>query len=148
MNKQEISALLATFPLSEKYRKSVANRIESALSKTGTPAQLLHSASSSLKRLAEDTPNTPDYGAIVGIATALDFAREIVNAGKSSAKKERREFWAESQEEALELKAKAQAKTPAKPKKAATPKAVEVTFDESELAETLAYIKAHLAARR
>lgn len=146
MNKQQITDLLATFPLSEKYRKSVANRIESALSKTGTPAQLLHSASSSLKRLAEDTPNTPDYGAIVGIATALDFAREIVNAGKESAKKEKREFWAETQEEALALKAKAEAtKTPAKPKKSKA-SAVEPVI-EPELAEAIRGMIEALARR-
>ena len=105
MNKQKISEMLAVFPMTESARKSVANRIESALSKNGTPAQLLSSASQSLRKRAEETPDTPDYGAIIGIATALDFAREIINAGKEAKKSAKREYWAESQEEALALKA-------------------------------------------
>ena len=41
-----------------------------------------------------------------------------MNAGKEAKKSEKREFWAETQEEAKALKAKAEAsKTPAKPKK-------------------------------
>lgn len=147
MNKQQISEMLAVFPMTESARKSVANRIESALSKNGTPAQLLSSASQSLRKRAEETPDTPDYGAIIGIATALDFAREIVNAGKEAKKSAKREYWAESQEEAQALKAKAEAsKTPAKPKRS---KAEESSVTAKDLdTETLrALLEAMLSPR-
>lgn len=148
MNKQQISEMLAVFPMTESARKSVANRIESALSKNGTPAQLLSSASQSLRKRAEETPDTPDYGAIIGIATALDFAREIVNAGKEAKKSAKREYWAESQEEAQALKAKAEAsKTAPKPSRKAKAEESSVTAKDLDTETLRALLEAMLSPR-
>lgn len=148
MNKQQISEMLAVFPMTASAQKSVANRIESALSKNGTPAQLLSSASQSLRKRAEETPDTPDYGAIIGIATALDFAREIVNAGKEAKKSAKREYWAESQEEAQALKAKAEAsKTAPKPSRKAKAESL-VAKAQSANGITLEELLAYFAEAR
>lgn len=147
MNKQQITEMLNAFPMTDSARKSVANRIESALSKNGTPAQLLSSASQSLKKRAEETPDTPDYGAILGIAYALDFAREIINAGKEATKGKKREYWAETQEEAQALKAKAEsAKTAPKPKKVKAE--APATASDLDLETARALLQALLASGR
>lgn len=149
MNKNQITELLAVFPLTESARKSVANRIESALSKNGTPAQLLSSASQSLKKRAEESAETPDYGAILGIAYALDFAREIINAGKEAEKGKKREYWAESQEEAQALKAKAEAtKTAPKPKKSNPKAEAPASAGDLDLDTARALLQALLASGR
>ena len=148
MNKEQILNLLLVFRLSANAQKSVANRIESALSKNLTPAQMLSSASQSLRKRAEELDKQdPDYGAIEALASALDFAREMVNAGKEATKSKKREYWAESQEEAQALKAKAEsAKTAPKPKKVKAE--APATASDLDLETARALLQALLASGR
>ena len=120
MNKEQITELLAPFALTATTAKSAANRIESALSKTGTPAQLLSSVSLSMRGLKDKTAeDSSDYGAVQALESAFAFASAISKKGTEKAKGKTREVWADSQEEAIALK-KAQTASvkPAKPKKA------------------------------
>lgn len=119
MNKVEITELLAPFALTATTAKSAANRIESALSKTGTPAQLLSSVSLSMRglksKVAEDSS---DYGAVQALESAFAFASAISSKGHAKEKRGTREVWADSQEEAQAIKKAQEAVKPAKPKKA------------------------------
>lgn len=122
MDKNQITEMLAPFALSATTAKSAANRIESALTKTGTPAQLLSSVSLSMRGLKEKTnEDSSDYGAVYALESAFAFASAISKKGTEKAKGATREVWADSQEEAIALKKAQEATKPAKPKKAQAP---------------------------
>lgn len=143
MEKNQISEMLAPFALSAVTAKSAANRIASALEKSGTPAQLLSSVSLSMRGLrAKVDEESSDYGSVYALESAFAFASAIASKGKAKEKRTR-EFWAETQEEAQALKAQAEASakpTPAKPKRE---KIAEVTGSSiEEIAKQLAQILA------
>ena len=115
MEKSQIAEMLAPFALSAQTAKSATNRVESALSKQGTPAQLLSGIALSMRGLRDKVDeNSSDYGSVLALETAFTFATAIAKKGSEKATKTR-EVWADSQEEAQAIKA---AQTPSKPKKA------------------------------
>lgn len=133
MNKEQITELLAPFALTATTAKSAANRIESALSKTGTPAQLLSSVSLSMRGLKDKTDeNSSDYGAVQALESAFAFASAISKKGTEKAKGKTREVWADSQEEAIALKKAQEAVKPVKPAK---PKKADARDEYASLAE-------------
>lgn len=133
MNKEQITELLAPFALTATTAKSAANRIESALSKTGTPAQLLSSVSLSMRGLKDKTDeNSSDYGAVQALESAFAFASAISKKGTEKAKGTTREVWADSQEEAIALKKAQEAVKPVKPAK---PKKADARDEYASLAE-------------
>lgn len=139
MNKEQITELLAPFALTATTAKSAANRIESALSKTGTPSQLLSSVSLSMRglksKVAEDSS---DYGAVQALESAFAFASAISSKGHAKEKRGTREVWADSQEEAQAIKQAQEASVkPAKPKKAEAKTAPAQALDLDSVAKLL-----------
>ena len=144
---EQITELLAPFALTATTAKSAANRIESALSKTGTPAQLLSSDSLSMRGLKDKTDeNSSDYGAVQALESAFAFASAISKKGTEKAKGKTREVWADSQEEAIALKKAQEAVKPVKPAKPA--KAVRVEADTPETSQAIEELLLALLNRR
>ena len=119
MEKSQIAEMLAPFALSAQTAKSATNRVESALSKQGTPAQLLSGIALSMRGLRDKVDeNSSDYGSVLALETAFTFATAIAKKGSEKATKTR-EVWADTQEEAQAIKAAQKAVKPTKPAKPA-----------------------------
>ena len=117
MNKIEIESIFAVAPLSTQVSKSLVNRLDSALSKEGTPAQLLASATSSVKALSESVSDddADDFLYTQLVAGIFEIALEVVKRGKekpAQPAKARKSGW-ENLRDADEIEA------PAKPAKRA-----------------------------
>lgn len=78
MNKQEIAQVVELFPFSSDVAKSLVNRLESALTKDGTPSARLRMASSSLLALSDKVDSeSQDSGMLVALGSFLLIGSEI-----------------------------------------------------------------------
>lgn len=95
MNKQEISNMLDAWNFTSEAKKSVANRLESALSKTGSASSRLNMASASLAKLAEslDEESTEQNEAHTMSAFLKFCSLVAVDNKKPATQKTKREQW-------------------------------------------------------
>ena len=78
MNKNEIAQIVALFPFESDTAKSLVNRLESALTKDGTPSARLRMASSSLLALSDKVDSeSQDSGMLVALGSFLLIGSEI-----------------------------------------------------------------------
>jgi hypothetical protein len=78
MNKNEIAQIVALFPFESDTAKSLTNRLESALTKDGTPSARLRMASSSLLALSDKVDSeSQDSGMLVALGSFLLIGSEI-----------------------------------------------------------------------
>jgi len=78
MNKNEIANIVALFPFESDTAKSLVNRLESALTKDGTPSARLRMASSSLLALSDKVDSeSQDSGMLVALGSFLLIGSEI-----------------------------------------------------------------------
>ena len=115
MNKQEITEIVDMFEMSAEVSKSCVNRLESALTKTGSTSSRLSMASSSLSALRDKSDeDSSDYASLNALSSILKFASVLgvdnkKQADASAPAKKRKTGW-----EGL----KPADATPAKPRKA------------------------------
>ena len=95
MNKQEINEMLSAWNFTSEAKKSVANRLESALSKTGSASSRLNMASASLAKLAEslDEESTEQNEAHTMSAFLKFCSLVAVDNKKPATQKTKRENW-------------------------------------------------------
>jgi hypothetical protein len=102
MNKNEIGAVVGMFDLSADIAKSLVNRLESALTKDGTPSAKLRMASSSLLALSDKCEeDSTDEAVTLALGSFLAIFAEIAkeSAPKApttkapKAEKKTRENW-------------------------------------------------------
>jgi len=95
MNKAEISNMLDAWNFTSEAKKSVANRLESALSKTGSASSRLNMASASLAKLAEslDDESTEQNEAHTMSAFLKFCSLVAVDNKKPATQKTKRENW-------------------------------------------------------
>ena len=95
MNKAEIGNMLEAWNFTSEARKSVANRLESALSKTGSASSRLNMASASLAKLAEslDDESTEQNEAHTMSAFLKFCSLVAVDNKKPATQKTKRENW-------------------------------------------------------
>jgi hypothetical protein len=78
MNKNEIANIVALFPFESDTAKSLVNRLESALTKDGTPSARLRMASSSLLALSDKVDSeSQDSGMLIALGSFLLIGSEI-----------------------------------------------------------------------
>jgi hypothetical protein len=95
MNKQEISNMLDAWNFTSEAKKSVTNRLESALSKTGSASSRLNMASASLAKLAEslDEDSTEQNEAHTMSAFLKFCSLVAIDNKKPATQKTKREQW-------------------------------------------------------
>lgn len=95
MNKQEINEMLGAWNFTSEAKKSVANRLESALTKTGSASSRLNMASASLAKLAESLDDESTEQAEAQTMSAfLKFCSLVaVDNKKPTTQKTKREEW-------------------------------------------------------
>jgi hypothetical protein len=115
MNKAEIVNMLEAWNFTSEARKSVANRLESALSKTGSASSRLNMASASIAKLAESLDeDTTEQAEAHTMSAFLKFCSLVaVDNKKPATQKTKRENWhdADSAEAQEILSAKKPRKT-------------------------------------
>jgi hypothetical protein len=134
------NAVIAEY-LSATTLKSLTNRVNSALEKDGTPAQLLRGASQSINALIAKTADDGERAIVSAFAYAFEVGAEIAKRGTeptAKAPKQTREVWADTQEEAIALK-NAKAEKPAKPAKRNS-RAILNEMNKSEMADLIAQL--------
>lgn len=135
MNKQEINEMLGAWNFTSEAKKSVANRLESALSKTGSASSRLNMASASISKLAEslDDESTEQNEALTMSAFLKFCSLVAVDNKKPATQKTKRENWhdADSAEAQEILSAK-------KPRKSASVKPTDNQALINALLEALA----------
>jgi len=133
MNKAEIVNMLEAWNFTSEARKSVANRLESALSKTGSASSRLNMASASIAKLAESLDeDTTEQAEAHTMSAFLKFCSLVaVDNKKPATQKTKRENWhdADSAEAQEILSAKKPRKTESKSKLG--------TFKDEDLTEML-----------
>ena len=102
MNKVQIAEVVGMFDLSEAIAKSLVNRLESALGKTGSTSSRLKMASSSVMALSEKCESdSNDEAVVLAIGSFLVIFAEIAienqpapsTKANTSAPKTKREIW-------------------------------------------------------
>jgi hypothetical protein len=95
MNKAEIGNMLEAWNFTSEARKSVANRLESALSKTGSASSRLNMASASIAKLAETLDeDTTEQAEAHTMSAFLKFCSLVaVDNKKPATQKTKREQW-------------------------------------------------------
>jgi len=95
MNKQEINEMLSAWNFEADAKKSVANRLESALSKTGSASSRLNMASASIAKLAETLDeDTASHSEAHTMSQFLKFCSLVaVDNKKPATQKTKREQW-------------------------------------------------------
>ncbi len=115
MNKQEINEMLSAWNFTSEAKKSVANRLESALTKTGSASSRLNMASASIAKLAESLDeDTTEQAEAQTMSAFLKFCSLVaVDNKKPATQKTKRENWhdADSAEAQEILSAKKPRKT-------------------------------------
>lgn len=117
MNKQEINEMLNAWNFTSEAKKSVANRLESALTKTGSASSRLNMASASIAKLAESLDeDTTEQAEAQTMSAFLKFCSLVaVDNKKPATQKTKRENWHDADSaEAQEILA---SKSPKKPRK-------------------------------
>jgi hypothetical protein len=145
MNKVEITEIVDMFEMSAEASKSCVNRLESALTKTGSTASRLSMASSSLSALRDKyDEETSDHASLNALSSILKFASVLGVDNKKPAQAEDKP--AKKRKTGWENLKPADAK-PSKPSKTEANKLDEAHAQISELLEVLNGI-AELNARR
>jgi hypothetical protein len=85
MNKQEINEIVDMFALTSESAKSCANRLESALGKTGSASSRLSMAGSSLLSLADKSSNEDDQATLTAIGAFTKFLALVAVDNKKQA---------------------------------------------------------------
>ena len=136
MNK-EIKELAEQLPISAEVRKSIVNRLESALTKTGSASSRLKMASASMNALAEKyTDDEAGYADL--IARVFSIGAQIgVDNKKEATQKNKREQWHDA--DSAEAQAILASKT-SKPKPRKTKSVVEDMKSNSDLVAVIAQI--------
>lgn len=119
--------------------KSLTNRVNAALEKDGTPAQLLRGASQSITALYNKVSDETERAILEIFIEAFNAGAEIAKRGKETTKAEKapRENWHdEDSEEAQEILAKKSAPKPRKTTQKATLKSMSAK-ELRELVEAL-----------
>ena len=117
MNKIEIAGIVEMFELTSEASKSCTNRLESALTKTGSTSSRLSMASSSLSALRDKyDEETSDHASLNALASILKFASVLGVDNKKPAQAEDKP--AKKRKTGWENLKPADA-TPSKPKKSA-----------------------------
>ena len=95
MNKQEINEMLSAWNFTSEAKKSVANRLESALTKTGSASSRLNMASASIAKLAESLDeDTTEQAEAHTMSAFLKFCSLVaVDNKKPATQKNKREQW-------------------------------------------------------
>ena len=95
MNKQEINEMLSAWNFTSEAKKSVANRLESALTKTGSASSRLNMASASIAKLAETLDEeTTEQAEAQTMSAFLKFCSLVaVDNKKPATQKNKRENW-------------------------------------------------------
>ena len=95
MNKAEITEMLGAWNFTSEAKKSVANRLESALSKTGSASSRLNMASASLSKLAESLDeDSTEQAEAQTMSAFLKFCSLVaVDNKKPATQKTKRENW-------------------------------------------------------
>ena len=95
MNKAEISNMLEAWNSTSEAKKSVANRLESALTKTGSASSRLNMASASIAKLAETLDEeTTEQAEAQTMSAFLKFCSLVaVDNKKPATQKNKREQW-------------------------------------------------------
>jgi len=95
MNKAEIVNMLEAWNFTSEAKKSVANRLESALSKTGSASSRLNMASASIAKLAESLDeDTTEQAEAQTMSAFLKFCSLVaVDNKKPATQKTKRENW-------------------------------------------------------
>lgn len=88
MNKQEINEIVDMFALTAESAKSCANRLESALGKTGSASSRLSMAGSSLLSLADKSSNEDDQATLTAIGAFTKFLALVAVDNKKQASAE------------------------------------------------------------
>jgi hypothetical protein len=89
MNKIEITEIVDMFEMSAEASKSCVNRLESALTKTGSTSSRLSMASSSLSALRDKYDDeTSDYASLNALSSILKFASVLGVDNKKPAQAE------------------------------------------------------------
>ena len=89
MNKQEITEIVDMFELTSEASKSCVNRLESALTKTGSTSSRLSMASSSLGALRDKyDDDSTDYISLNALSSILKFASVLGVDNKKPAQAE------------------------------------------------------------
>jgi hypothetical protein len=143
MNKIEITEIVDMFEMSAEATKSCVNRLESALTKTGSTSSRLSMASSSLNALRDKyDDDSTDYASLNALASILKFASVLGVDNKKPAQAEDKP--AKKRKTGWENLKPADA-TPSKPSKA---KSVKVEQDGSiDSDELLEMIRSVLTSR-
>ena len=115
--KAEIKELTEQFPIASDVQKSIANRLESALTKNGSAQSRLRMASQSLNALANKyEADTDEFGYADIIARVFAIGAEIaVDNKKPATEKTTREQWHDA--DSAEAQAILATKSPKKPRK-------------------------------
>ena len=147
MNKQEITEIVDMFELTSEASKSCVNRLESALTKTGSTSSRLSMASSSLGALRDkyDAEST-DYISLNALSSILKFASVLGVDNKKTASVEAPAKPKKARKTGWENLKDADA-TPAKPSKADAKKLDEAHAQIADLLDILNGL-AELNARR
>ena len=116
MNKQ-IKELTEQLPVASDVQKSIANRLESALTKTGSASSRLRMASQSLNALANKyEADTDENGYADLFARIFEIGAQIgVDNKKPATEKTKRENWHDA--DSAEAQAILATKSPKKPRK-------------------------------
>lgn len=95
MNKQQITEMLEAWNFEADAKKSVANRLESALTKTGSASSRLNMASASIAKLAESLDeDTASHSEAHTMSQFLKFCSLVaVDNKKPATQKTKRENW-------------------------------------------------------
>jgi hypothetical protein len=145
MNKIEITEIVDMFEMSAEASKSCVNRLESALTKTGSTSSRLSMASSSLSALRDKyEAESSDYASLNALSSILKFTSVLGVDNKKPAQAEAKP--AKKRKTGWENLKPADA-TPAKPKKTDANKLDEAHAQIAELLEVLNGL-AELNARR
>ena len=117
MNKQQINEMLEAWNFTSEARKSVANRLESALTKTGSASSRLNMASASLAKLAENLDDeSTEQNEAQTMSAFLKFCSLVaVDNKKPATEKTTRENWHDA--DSKEAQAILATKSPRKPRK-------------------------------
>jgi hypothetical protein len=151
MNKQEISNMLDAWNFTSEAKKSVANRLESALSKTGSASSRLNMASASLAKLAEslDEDSTEQNEAHTMSAFLKFCSLVAIDNKKPATQKTKREQWHDADTpEAQAILATKSTKKSRKTDSAGTYSKSGKLFKDEELTEALREAFASMLAGR
>lgn len=140
MNKQQITEMLEAWNFTADARKSVANRLESALTKSGSASSRLNMASASLGKLAEnlDDESTEQNEALTMSAFLKFCSLVAVDNKKEATQKTKRENWHDA--DSVEGKEILSTKSPRKPRKQA--EEIRTNFTREEVLALIATMSA------